>query len=246
MSLSRSVPPVTPFFRTALRHGAVAGALVFAGLSAIGEDAPESRAEVWDVGPIFEAEAEIFAGPAGGLAFELDRRHPASLFRLEPSDRRAMANATKGKDYFLESHDIRLGCHASVVDVRAQSAAPADQLVYVLDGNLWLDNHAGLTISLTSTAREVVFVVRGDVTIADDFVVERGTEVTIYALGGEDGRGRIVVGDATYGTLDRVDANLIASGPVEYVGGALGHVEVNGRVASDVPLSLATSVKHAR
>jgi hypothetical protein len=121
----------------------------------------------------------------------------------------------------------------------APSTADERVLTYILDGDLHIDSPRTLAFELVGLkGREVNVVVLGDVYIADDVYLDDG-KLRIYALK-DHTRGRggdIVLGDAHFGTLAHVEADLVAAGRIRRLPGAeaasIGRVAVEG-----VPLTM--------
>jgi hypothetical protein len=131
------------------------------------------------------------------------------------------------------------GFAPSPVAMEPPGSSTEGVLTYILDGDLHIESRRTLAFELTGlVGRDVNLVVMGDVFIADDVYVDDG-KLRIYAL--KDHKrgtgGDIVLGDADFGSLAHVEADLVAAGRILRLPGA-DEVSV-GRVAVEgVPLTL--------
>lgn len=141
----------------------------------------------------------------GGVALEPDRYGPARIFRFGPSDR------DRGS-FYLEDPTSPTSCWGSMPLRLSPPVAPwVDALRYDIDGDLRVDNHHTLMLFLDApeTLQQVTIRVHGDVYIADDLRAPAG-KLRIEAYPRTTGvGGHIFLGDARFGTLDIVEAELV-------------------------------------
>lgn len=84
-----------------------------------------------------------------------------------------------------------------------------------VDGNLWIDSDGAYTFLFRGARSRIAFLVRGDLYIADDVVLDRENPpaVTFLVRRRADGTGgNIVLGDPGFGTLNRIEGVFLAEG----------------------------------
>lgn len=167
--------------------------------------------------------AESFRGAlwlpddAGGLAWQLPRTNPAHIFRRNPSDRASEVNSTVKDDYFLEdpyetvrSDSNQDGSQAFRITLAPPAAGTpgGNEVVYYIDGNLWLHNRHTYSFKLYSadgSPVRVTFVVKGNIYFSDNLFYEDEADdgVLFIALKDEDQprSGNIYFGDPEFGTM---------------------------------------------
>ncbi len=166
------------------------------------------------------------ADELGGDAWQLPEANPAHIFRLNPSDRSSEYVSTTKDDYFLEDPyeavSSSSALSAEVVTrltfsgVGGEPGPSSNDKVFFVDGNLWLHNRRLFSLSLMhrSGGIRVTFVVKGNVYISDNLLLENAVEDGIAFIAIEDAAvpdsGNIYFGDATFGTLERMDTFLYA------------------------------------
>jgi hypothetical protein len=142
--------------------------------------------------------AKYASAPAGGWAWQLPAADPAHIFRLNPSDRKALWSATAKNDYFLEDpynalhadrgsdgRDATLvsltnpEANGSAENVHAKPGSAAsmqggidgNDTVYSIDGNLWIDNLSTPSFTIEHPQQagvRLTFVVRGNIYVGDN------------------------------------------------------------------------------
>ena len=179
-----------------------------------------------DVAAAF-ASATSQSSPLGGTALELPESSPAHIFRKNPSDRLSEISGTPKDDYFLEDPHMPTGDYVAfngtsghTITLSGTMGAPGPSgtdLVYYIDGNLWVHNPIFYTLRLQNTDPEgvkVTFVVRGNVYFSDDVDLADPTNDGVAFIAIEDptepDSGNIYLGDPRFGTLERMRAFLYA------------------------------------
>ena len=98
----------------------------------------------------------------GGHAWQLPENNPAHIFRLNPSDRGSDTSSTNKDDYFLEdpyesvrSDSSQDGSNPSLVTLSGGDDPGPDgnDLVYYIDGNLWVHNKKIYSFVMLTTGR---------------------------------------------------------------------------------------------
>jgi hypothetical protein len=179
-----------------------------------------------DVAQSFQNGASYKSNPLGGKAWQLPESDPAHIFRKNPSDRAADTATTVKDDYFLEDPyetpkpgstvTAASGTHITVTGMPGKPGRNGNELVYYVDGNLWMHNRNLYTFTMFHTGTDpvrVTFVVRGNVYFSDNiFYHDQRDAVAFIAI--EDpavpDSGNIYFGDPQFGTLRYMDAFMYA------------------------------------
>jgi hypothetical protein len=190
---------------------------------------------------------------AGGTAMELPEDYRSHIFRLNPSDRRSNYQSTVKEDFFLEdphepinSDGSQDGSNPTNVTISGggEPGPNGNELVYFIDGNLWLHNRHTYSLRLTQPGSNrplrITFIVRGNIYFSDNFFLEDSQEdgVAFIAIRDErylDDSGNIYFGDPTFGTLRHMSAFMYAENNFyDYNLGDEGSatVEVNGNMTA--------------
>ena len=163
----------------------------------------------------------------GGSAYQLPESSPAHIFRKNPSDRSDETSSTKKNDYFLEdpyesvstSSDMS-GKYATSITLSGQAGNPGvdgSDLVYYIDGNLWVHNNKIFSFKFTHQSDEtarVTFVVSGNVYFSDNVFLQNLDEDGVAFIAIKDAQeadsGNIYFGDPEFGTLETMNAFMFA------------------------------------
>jgi hypothetical protein len=163
----------------------------------------------------------------GGKAWQLPESSPAHIFRKNPDDRASDINGTAKDDYFLEDRfeplnssatiDASGGSHITIAGIGGEPGANGNELVYYIDGNLWIHNRNLFSFTLwnsTDTPIKVTFVVKGNVYISDNIFYDNpdkdGLAMIAIKDPAEANSGNIYFGDPTFGTLEYMSAFMYA------------------------------------
>jgi len=163
----------------------------------------------------------------GGRAWRLPESNPAHIFRKNPSDRAANINGTAKDDYFLEdiyepinrSSAINpgAGSHVTISGVGGEPGANGNNLVYYIDGNLWIHNNNAYSFTLwnsSGTPIKVTLVVSGNIYISDNIFYNNPNQDGLALIAMKDATvgdsGNIYFGDPSFGTLEYMDAFMYA------------------------------------
>jgi hypothetical protein len=166
-------------------------------------------------------------GSYGGNAWQLPESNRAHIFRKNPSDRTADTGATAKDDYFLEDRfepfngstaiDPSGGSHITISGVAGEPGASGNNLVYYIDGNLWIHNKNAYSFTLwnsTDTAIKLTFVVKGNIYISDNIFYDNADKDGLALIAIKDSAvtnsGNIYFGDPTFGTLEYMSAFMYA------------------------------------
>lgn len=180
-----------------------------------------------DVAGEFDAASWYSDDGFGGHAYQVEESNPAHIFRKNPSDRSGDTNATEADDYFLEDpyESVQLdpnsdGSDASAITLSGQGGNPGingSELVYYIDGNLWVHNFRTYSFRLAHAAGEsarVTFVVNGNVYFSDNIFLQDMEEdgIAFIAMENEDidDSGNIYFGDPEFGTLEYMASFMYA------------------------------------
>jgi hypothetical protein len=163
----------------------------------------------------------------GGKAWQLPEENLAHIFRRNPSDRATDTVTTAKDDYFLEDPyetpqpgstiSAASGTHITITGMPGKPGPNGNDLVYYIDGNLWLHNKNLFTFTMFNTGGDgvrVTFVVRGNIYFSDNLFYHHDKKdgVAFIAIADEDvsDSGNIYFGDPTYGTLKNMEAFMYA------------------------------------
>lgn len=162
----------------------------------------------------------------GGNAWQLPEDDPAHIFRLNPSDRSTEYIGTAKDDYFLEdpyeavsgSSTLSSGVATKLTlsGIGGEPGVSSNDKVFFVDGNLWLHNLRLFSLALNhgGDGVRVTFVVKGNIYFSDNLLLQnKNTDgVAFIAIKDADvpDSGNIYFGDATFGTLEQMDAFMYA------------------------------------
>jgi hypothetical protein len=163
----------------------------------------------------------------GGSAYQLPETNPAHIFRKNPSDRATNINSTSKDDYFLEDVyeaintssrvDRTQGSHITISGVGGEPGANGNNLLYYIDGNLWIHNMNAYSFTLwnsTGTPIHLTFVVKGNIYISDNIFYNQANQDGLAMIAMKDpsvsDSGNIYFGDPAFGTLEYMDAFMYA------------------------------------
>jgi hypothetical protein len=163
----------------------------------------------------------------GGKAWEVPQTSPASIFRKNPSDRTTDTSKTSKDDYFLEdvgetvsgssTVDWAHGTKITLSGAGGRPGANGNNLVYYIDGNLWVHNPNIFSFSLYNPGSEPIkltIVVNGNIYISDNIYYENANQDGLALIAMKDkavtDSGNIYFGDPTFGTLEYMSAFMYA------------------------------------
>jgi Tfp pilus assembly protein PilX len=163
----------------------------------------------------------------GGKAWELPESSPAHIFRRNPSDRTSNTSTTAKDDYFLEdpfepvySDTGSTGANACPITISGLSGEPGvsgNQLVYFIDGNLWIHNTKTYSFKITNgdaSGVQITFVVKGNIYFSDNLFYKDDEDDGLAFIAMEDAKvadsGNIYFGDPVFGTLEEMHAFMYA------------------------------------
>ncbi len=163
----------------------------------------------------------------GGSAYQLPEANPAHIFRKNPSDRASLINGTSKDDYFLEDVyepmssssriDKSAGAHITISGVGGEPGNNSNNMLYYIDGNLWIDNLTAYSFTLwnsTNTPIHLTFVVSGNIYISDNIFYNQTNQDGLAMIAMKDPNvadsGNIYFGDPSFGTLEYMDAFMYA------------------------------------
>jgi hypothetical protein len=163
----------------------------------------------------------------GGSAWKLPESNPAHIFRKNPSDRATNINSTPKDDYFLEdiyepistsnAINAAAGSHITISGIGGEPGPNGNNLVYYIDGNLWIHNNNAFSFTLwnaTGTPIKVTFVVKGNIYISDNIFYNNANADGLALIAMKDSTvtdsGNIYFGDPSFGTLEQMDAFMYA------------------------------------
>lgn len=166
-------------------------------------------------------------GSYGGKAWQLPESNPAHIFRKNPSDRATNTGATTKDDYFLEdiyepmstspTINPSAGAHVTLSGVGGEPGPNGNELLYYIDGNLWVHNLSAYSFTLwnsTGTPIHVTFVVKGNIYISDNIFYHDQAHDGLALIAMKDDAvtdsGNIYFGDPTFGTLEYMSAFMYA------------------------------------
>lgn len=180
-----------------------------------------------DVKAAFASATYASSSSYGGSAWKLPESNPAHIFRKNPSDRSANTSTTAKDDYFLEdlyepintsaTVNANSGSHITISGVGGEPGPTGNELVYYIDGNLWIHNNNAFSFTLwnsTGTPIKVTFVVKGNIYISDNIFYhdEHADGLALIAMKDPSvtDSGNIYFGDPSFGTLEYMDAFMYA------------------------------------
>lgn len=163
----------------------------------------------------------------GGKAWQLPEDNRAHILRKNPDDRTGDTSKTAKDDYFLEDPyeavsgsstvDPSKGTHLSLAGLGGKPGSNGSDLVYYIDGNLWIHNRNIFSFTVPHSPGEparVTIVVRGNVYFSDNVLFEDPDSDALAFIAikdpAETDSGNIYFGDPTFGTLERMDAFMYA------------------------------------
>lgn len=170
--------------------------------------------------------------PLGGSAWTLPDTEPAHIFRLNPSDREPEWSATAKDDYYLEDpfEVVNSGVSASSDNATSVSLSFLDDnkgsregndLVYYIDGNLWIDNSKLHNIILKHQTKDVrvLFAVKGNIYIHDNILTrnDQNDGVAFIALNDPDypdESGNVYLGDGGSDPVSLVEGFVYAENDI--------------------------------
>lgn len=212
--------------------GAISGASGEAGVS---QPVPNLAGMNYAVNNDVDVSARFSSGSAtyttsssyGGKAWQLPESNPAHIFRKNPSDRATNINATTKDDYFLEDPYEPINTSSAIASsagspitisgVGGEPGPNGNDLVYYIDGNLWVHNNNAFSFTLknaTNTPVRMTVVVKGNVYISDNIFYQNagGSGLALIAMKDPavSNSGNIYFGDPSFGTLEYMDAFMYA------------------------------------
>jgi hypothetical protein len=163
----------------------------------------------------------------GGKAWQLPESNPAHIFRKNPNDRTANTGSTVKDDYFLEdvyepintssTINANSGSHVTISGIGGEPGPNGNELLYYIDGNLWVHNNNAFSFTLwnaTNTAVKVTIVVKGNIYISDNIFYQNAAGSGLALIAMKDSTvsdsGNIYFGDPSFGTLEYMDAFMYA------------------------------------
>jgi hypothetical protein len=163
----------------------------------------------------------------GGKAWQMPEEHPAHIFRKNPSDRTTDTSKTSKDDYFLEDPyetvktsstvNSSAGTHITLSGQDGNPGPDGSNLVYYIDGNLWIHNPNIFSFTMWGQGGESVkatFVVKGNIYISDNiFYSDQNKDAVAFIAIKDDGvsdSGNIYFGDPSFGTLEHMEAFMFA------------------------------------
>lgn len=180
-----------------------------------------------DVAALFASGATYQIDDLGGSAWQLPESSPAHIFRKDPSDRILDIASTAKADYFLEDPYETLvasatvqpssGTRITLSGLNGEPGPSGSDLVYYIDGNLWVHNRNLFNFTFYTAAgapARVTFVVQGNIYVSDNILLENPDQDGVALIAMKDpaveDSGSIYFGDPRFGTLERMDAFLFA------------------------------------
>ncbi len=180
-----------------------------------------------NVAAAFAAGGAWRANALGGSAFQLPESEPAHIFRKNPSNRLAETSATRKDDFFLEdpympvldftAYNGGRGHTITLAGAPGKPGRDGNQLVYYIDGNLWVHNRTFLRLRFLTqdgSGTRVTFIVKGNIYFSDDVLLQDPNKDAVAFIAIKDAAepesGDIYFGDPRYGTLERMYAYMYA------------------------------------
>ncbi|MFH1023174.1 MAG: hypothetical protein V1809_07270 [Planctomycetota bacterium] len=218
---------------TARAAGAITG---IAGETGVVESIPDIAAMNYPVNHDVNVAAEFAAngtwtnahiGTCGGSAYEVPQANLAHIFRKNPDDANRGIGTTVKDDYYLEDPYNMWASSADQTDQDAgETGAHAARIVvdpagnnkvYYIDGNLWMhspNKTFSYKLKTQSGGTRITLVVKGNITMSDNFFYDSLANDGIALVALKDpavaDSGNIYFGDASYGTLKRMDSFMYA------------------------------------
>jgi hypothetical protein len=180
-----------------------------------------------DVAALFASGATYVLDDLGGTAWQMPESSPAHIFRKDPSDRILDIAGTTKADYFLEDPYEAVegsatvapafGSRISLSGLNGEPGPNGSDLVYFIDGNLWVHNRNVFNFTLYTAAgapARVTFVVQGNIYVSDNILLQNPDQDGLALISMKDpaveDSGNIYFGDPRFGTLERMDAFMFA------------------------------------
>jgi hypothetical protein len=207
----------------------------------------------FDVAALFAAGASAGTFAGSGTALQMPESSPAHIFRLNPDDRAGETSGTAKDDYFLEDpyspiFDFTLredGTEGHTISLSGIMGAPGvsgTDVIYFVDGNLWLHNLQFRGIRFASDASyqaRVTFVASGNIYFSDDLELQDAAADGVAFIAMKDpsepDSGNIYFGDSVYGTIRSMEAYMYAENDFfdnNLTGSASGIVSITGTMAA--------------
>jgi hypothetical protein len=163
----------------------------------------------------------------GGKAWQLPEADPAHIFRKNPSDRTTDTSKTSKDDYFLEDPyetvkssstvNSSSGTHITLSGQDGNPGPDGSNLVYYIDGNLWIHNPNIFSFTMWGQGGETVkatFVVKGNIYISDNIFYSDQNKDAVAFIAIKDDKvtdsGNVYFGDPSFGTLEHMEAFMFA------------------------------------
>lgn len=180
-----------------------------------------------DVAAEFAAATFQASADYGGSAWQLPESSPAHIFRKNPTDRSANTGTTTKDDYFLEDVyepmnnsgviDQSAGSHITISGLGGEPGASGNNLLYYIDGNLWVHNRNAFSFTLWNASNSpvrITIVVRGNIYISDNIFYQNEAQSGLALIAirdeAEADSGNIYFGDPVFGTLEYMEAFMYA------------------------------------
>lgn len=235
--------------------GMIAGA---SGTSGITQPGPDLSAMHYETNHDVNVAAEFApittrtANALGGSAYQVPQSNRAHIFRKNPTDRATACNGTTKDDYFLEdpyqprSTSSTVSAAAATViqlnDPAVGSPNSGNRLTYYVDGNLWVHSVPCYSFTIKHSdpdGVQVTFVVKGNIYYSDNIIRRNDAKDAFAFIALKDpavpDSGNIYFGDASFGTLERMDAFMYAENnfhDVNLNAGGSSRVIVNGTMSA--------------
>jgi hypothetical protein len=173
----------------------------------------------------FAANGAVQSSALGGTATEVPDTFPSHIFRLNPTDRQGVVDGTAKDDYFLEDpgHNPSPSPALNPASATQITLTPdgvndgRTRQVFYIDGNLWIHNLRAMSFAINSGETGNVlltFVVKGNIYFSDNVLLadEARDGLAFIAIKDEnvEDSGNIIFGDATFGTLEKMEAYMFA------------------------------------
>ncbi|MCB9883407.1 MAG: hypothetical protein H6834_16595 [Planctomycetes bacterium] len=212
-----------------IARGAVTGAT---GITGVSQPPPDISAMHYETDHDVDVAAEFTANQtwksddAGGNAYQVPEEFASHIFRKNPSDRSTEVNSTPKNDYFLEDpyetvrRDVNWdGTDAYEITLSGMGTKGPNStdMVYYIDGNLWIHNLPTYSFKLVSRNGDpvrVTLVVKGNIYISDNIFYEDPSRDALALIAIQDDlvpdSGNIYFGDPRAGTLETMNAFMYA------------------------------------
>jgi hypothetical protein len=185
-----------------------------------------------NVSDVFDSGSATYeSDPLGGSAWTLPDTEPAHIFRKNPSDRTSKTDLTAKDDYFLEdpyevvnsgispSSDNATSVSLSYLDEN-KGSQDGNDLIYYIDGNLWVDNSKLRNVIIKHQTRDVrvTFVAKGNIYINDNLLIRNDNNdgIAFIALSDPDvpDSGNVYLGDGGSQPVALVEAFIYAQNDI--------------------------------